>query len=75
MRLVATGTERELLASQQREIVFCDLRGFAAFAHAAPSSEIVDVLGAHHRAVGSLIVEMSVYSLRAIRAGAHRQRH
>ena len=58
MELIATGTERELLAFQQREItvVFCDLRGFTAFAHGARSAEIVEVLGAYHRAVGPVIV-------------------
>ena len=60
LKLAATGSERDLLAFEQRDItvVFCDLRGFTAFAHAAPSAEIVDVLGAYHRAVGPVIVEM-----------------
>jgi len=60
VKLIATGSEEELLAFQRREItvVFCDLRGFTAFAQSAPSAEIVDVLGAYHRAVGPVIVEM-----------------
>ena len=60
VKLAATGTDRELLAFQQREItvVFCDLRGFTAFVHAAPSAEVVDVLCAYHRAIGPVIVEM-----------------
>jgi adenylate cyclase len=59
VELAATGREEDLLAFQQREItvVFCDLRGFTAFAHAAPSAEIVEVLGAYHRAIGPVIVE------------------
>jgi class 3 adenylate cyclase len=59
MKLVATRSERELLAFEQREItvVFCDLRGFTAFAQAAPSAEIVDVLSAFHRAIGPVIVD------------------
>ena len=60
MKLVATGSERELLEFQQRDItvVFCDLRGFTAFAQGAPSAQIVDVLGGYHRAVGPVIIEM-----------------
>jgi class 3 adenylate cyclase len=59
MSLITTRSEAELLAFEQREItvVFCDLRGFTAFAHTAASAEIVDVLGAYHRGVGPLIVE------------------
>jgi adenylate cyclase len=58
MTLITTRSEEELLAFEQREItvVFCDLRGFTAFAHTAASAEIVDVLGAYHRGVGPLIV-------------------
>ena len=59
MNLITTRSEAELLTFEQREItvVFCDLRGFTAFAHTAASAEIVDVLGAYHRGVGPLIVE------------------
>jgi len=57
-KLIASSSEEELLAFPQREIVvvFCDLRGFTAFAHAAPSAEIVDVLNAYHRCLGPVIV-------------------
>ena len=32
------------------------MRGFTAFAHRAPAAEILDVLGAYHRAIGPVIV-------------------
>jgi adenylate cyclase len=58
-RLIATSSEEELMAFRRREIavVFCDLRGFTAFAHEASSSEIVDVLSSYHRCVGPVIVD------------------
>jgi len=57
-KLITSASEEELLEFRQREIVvvFCDLRGFTAFAHTAPSAEIVDVLNAYHRCIGPVIV-------------------
>ena len=58
-KLIHTASEVELLEFRQREIVvvFCDLRGFTAFAQAAPSAVVVDVLGAYHRCIGPIVVE------------------
>jgi len=58
-QLILTSSEEELLTFHQREIavVFCDLRGFTAFAHEASASETVDVLSAYHRCIGPVIVE------------------
>jgi adenylate cyclase len=48
---------RDLLASHRREItvVFCDLRGFTAFAEVAEPEEVMGVLAAYHDAAGNLI--------------------
>jgi adenylate cyclase len=58
-KLILTSSEEDLLAFRQREIavVFCDLRGFTAFARTAPSAVIVDVLGAYHRCIGPVIID------------------
>ena len=58
-QLILTASEEELLTFHQREIavVFCDLRGFTAFAHEASASETVEVLSAYHRCIGPVIVE------------------
>ncbi len=47
----------DLLASHRREItvVFCDLRGFTAFAEVAEPEEVMGVLAAYHAAAGTLI--------------------
>ena len=47
----------DLLASHRREItvVFCDLRGFTAFAEVAEPEEVMAVLGSYHAAAGHLI--------------------
>ena len=54
--LVRTGDETAL-DSHRREIVvlFCDLRGFTAFAESSEPEEVMDVLGGYHRALGELI--------------------
>ncbi len=51
--LVSAGDEA-VLASHRREItvVFCDLRGFAAFAETAEPEEVMGVLREYHEAVG-----------------------
>ena len=47
----------DLLASHRREItvVFCDLRGFTAFAEVAEPEEVMAVLDSYHAAAGHLI--------------------
>jgi adenylate cyclase len=54
--IVDTG-EESLLESHRREIVvvFCDLRGFTAFAEASEPEEVMGVLGEYHEALGDLI--------------------
>ena len=54
--LVRSGDEAAL-DSHRREIVvlFCDLRGFTAFAESSEPEEVMDVLGGYHRALGELI--------------------
>jgi class 3 adenylate cyclase len=48
-----------LLAGHRRQItaVFCDLRGFTAFAETAEPEELFGVLRDYHEAMGALIVE------------------
>src|SRR5262252_873252 len=54
--LVSSGNER-LLQSHRREVtvVFCDLRGFTAFADTAEPEEVMDILRQYHTAMGELI--------------------
>ena len=49
----------QLLAGHRRQItaVFCDLRGFTAFAETAEPEELFGVLRDYHEAMGALIVE------------------
>ncbi len=55
--LIIAGGEDTLLASHRREItvVFCDLRGFTAFAEVAEPEEVMAVLREYHQAMGELI--------------------
>lgn len=55
-QLVSSGDER-VLESHRREVtvVFCDLRGFTAFAEAAEPEEVMTVLREYHKALGALI--------------------
>jgi len=48
----------QLLAGHRREIsaLYCDLRGFTAFAETADPEEVLDVLRQYHLAVGRLVV-------------------
>ncbi len=57
--LVSTAGGQELLAGHRRQItaVFCDLRGFTAFAETADPEELFGVLRAYHDMMGGLIVE------------------
>jgi class 3 adenylate cyclase len=54
-----SGGDDSLLASHRREItvVFCDLRGFTAFAEAADAEEVMRLLRDYHAAVGPLVFE------------------
>jgi class 3 adenylate cyclase/CheY-like chemotaxis protein len=54
--IMAAGDER-LLESHRREIavVFCDLRGFTAFAETSEPEEVMGVLRQYHEALGELI--------------------
>lgn len=54
--VVSSGGEK-LLHSHRREVtvVFCDLRGFTAFAETAEPEEVMDVLRAYHTTLGQVI--------------------
>jgi class 3 adenylate cyclase len=54
--LVAAG-DQHLLDSHRREItvVFCDLRGFTAFAETSEPEEVMGILRQYHEALGELI--------------------
>jgi adenylate cyclase len=54
--IVSSGNE-SMLDSHRRQItvVFCDLRGFTAFAETAEPEEVMSVLGEYHAALGELI--------------------
>jgi class 3 adenylate cyclase len=51
--------DESLLASHRREItvVFCDLRGFTAFAEATDPEEVMQLLREYHAAVGPLVFQ------------------
>ena len=54
--IVSQGNERAL-ESHRRDIVvvFCDLRGFTAFAETAEPEEVLDLLREYHEALGPLV--------------------
>ncbi len=54
--IVSSGDER-ILESHRRDIVvvFCDLRGFTAFAETAEPEEVLDLLREYHGALGPLV--------------------
>ena len=56
--VVAAGQGDSLLQSHRREVtvVFCDLRGFTAFAETAEPEEVMTVLGEYHACLGEHIV-------------------
>jgi len=56
--ILSAGNEK-VLESHRREItvVFCDLRGFTAFAETAEPEEVMEVLHEYHAALGTLIFE------------------
>lgn len=55
--VVINSNDTTLLDSHRREIsvVFCDLRGFTAFAEIVEPEEVMSVLSGYHAAAGSLI--------------------
>jgi class 3 adenylate cyclase len=55
--LVVASGDRALLESHRREItvVFCDLRGFTAFAETSEPEEVMAVLRQYHEALGRVI--------------------
>lgn len=55
--LVSSGEGEQLLAGHRAYIscLFCDLRGFTAFAETAAPEELFDVLREYHRALGGLL--------------------
>jgi class 3 adenylate cyclase len=56
--LLSSSEGEQLLAGHRREItaLFCDLRGFTAFAEMAEPEEVLGVLRDYHRTVGELAV-------------------
>ncbi|HUG30983.1 MAG TPA: adenylate/guanylate cyclase domain-containing protein [Candidatus Limnocylindria bacterium] len=56
--LVSSPDGEKLLAGHRREVttVFCDLRGFTAFAESAEPEEVLDVMRDYHREMGAIIV-------------------
>jgi class 3 adenylate cyclase/CheY-like chemotaxis protein len=55
--LIVDSGDESFLVSHRREIVvvFCDLRGFTAFAEASEPEEVMGVLKEYHQALGDLI--------------------
>jgi class 3 adenylate cyclase/CheY-like chemotaxis protein len=55
--LVVSGGQDQLLESHRREVtvVFCDLRGFTAFADTTAPEAVMAVLGEYHQALGALV--------------------
>ncbi|WP_281033802.1 adenylate/guanylate cyclase domain-containing protein [Rhizobium leguminosarum] len=56
--IVAAGNVDALLQSHRREVtvVFCDLRGFTAFAETTEPEEVTTVLSEYHSCLGELII-------------------
>jgi class 3 adenylate cyclase len=56
--LISTPDGEQLLAGHRREVtaVFCDLRGFTAFAEAAEPEEVLPLLRQYHEEMGAIIL-------------------
>src|SRR5687768_8313815 len=57
--LIVSSGQEQLVESHRRDItvLFCDLRGFTAFAETAEPEEVMGVLGEYHALLGPLIFE------------------
>src|SRR5215218_2736735 len=57
-KLLSSDEGEQLLAGHRREItaLFCDLRGFTAFAETADPEEVLGVLRQYHTAAGELVI-------------------
>jgi adenylate cyclase len=58
--LVVASSDAEMLLGSHRQevtVVFCDLRGFTAFAEKAQPDEVMTVLSDYHAALGALILD------------------
>jgi adenylate cyclase len=55
--ILSSGGDEKILESHRRDIsvVFCDLRGFTAFAEGAEPEEVMSVLNEYHACLGGLI--------------------
>jgi adenylate cyclase len=55
--LIVSSGDESILETHRRQVtvVFCDLRGFTAFAEMAEPEEVMGVLGQYHAAMGELI--------------------
>ena len=55
--LILSSGDDSVLDSHRRDVtvVFCDLRGFTAFAETAEPEEIMNILGEYHAGVGAII--------------------
>jgi adenylate cyclase len=55
--LIVSSGDESILETHRRQVtvVFCDLRGFTAFAEMAEPEEVMGVLGQYHAAMGDLI--------------------
>ena len=58
-RFILSCDDGELLQSRRREItvVFCDLRGYTAFAEATPPDEVMAMLRRYHESLGRVITD------------------
>ena len=57
--LIVSQGDEKILESHRREIVvvFCDLRGYTAFAETAEPEEVLDFLREYHGALGPLVAQ------------------
>jgi len=55
--LILSSSPDDALASHRRQIVFCDLRGFTAFAEIAEPEDVMAVMREYHATLGTIIHE------------------